>query len=568
MNGSISILLYLAGALALFLYGMKVMCEGLQRAQGGTLRKILRRMTHNRFLGILSGIGITSLIQSSSAVTVLTVSFVNAKLLTLLESLSLIIGANIGTTIKAWFIAYSLTDLPLRLISMPLLLIGVALQFSKRRHGWRHWGEVFLGLSLLFLGLELLADALPDLHTHPDALNWLAQWTASGFSSVLLFLVVGIVLTAVVQSSSATTALALVMASRGWIGYEIAVALTLGANIGTCATAEIAAIIGNRAARTAARMHTLFNVFGVVVALLLFYPLLQLNSFLVHSIFGVPEMGKETNVLAVYVASYHTLFNVLSAIIIAPLSSWLLKIAALTVRKPDEHEEVFRVEYLTASFKTPELYLLEVQQEVARYAEVTSRMNGFASDLLQSVEKRTQDIYYEKLEKYEAITDRFEIELTNYLDRITLEELTPKSSIRVRNLVKVCAFLEQLGDIYFQIGRVFEQKNKDKIWLHPAQRTLLKELFEITSQSWEVLVQLLGSEYHDEPAFQQIRTNYLNVRKQSQKARMDLGNPDQSNNELNPRNTAVFNHLLNHLDNIHRQIRDLSKVMVSETVVA
>ena len=315
----------LLGALGMFLYGMNLMSSGLQKAAGDKLRGFLSAMTSNPFKGVMTGLGITSIIQSSSATTVMVVSFVNAGLLTLTQAIGVIMGANIGTTVTAWMVSWLGFKADISILAVPLMLFGFLCSNSKKDQH-KNIGELIVGFSLLFLGLSFMKESVPDLREKPQVLEFVTSWAAHGFGSVLLFLAFGTVLTLVLQSSSATMAITLIMLSLGWIPFNMACAMVLGENIGTTITANIAASVGNTQAKRAAMSHTIFNLFGVIWALILFNPFLQLVGTITENLFGLPnpaadgfaitEANSAEGTAALYgLSMLHTLFNTINTLI-------------------------------------------------------------------------------------------------------------------------------------------------------------------------------------------------------------------------------------------------------------
>lgn len=356
-------ILQLVGALGLFLFGMKAMSDALTKLAGDRMRSILAGLTSNRFLGVLTGFLITSVIQSSSATTLMVVSFANASLLTLTESLSVIMGANIGTTVTAWMITLLGFKVSMSSIALPLVGLGVGLTFFKNKN-WEYWGSFIVGFGLLFIGLEFLKDNMPDIEQTPEVLSFLQQYTQHGFGSILLFLLVGTVLTVLIQSSSATMALTLLMAAKGWIPFEAAAAMVLGENIGTTITANLAAMVGNFRAKRTARAHLLFNLFGVVWMLALFYPFLRGVGWLTERL-GSGNPFVDSAAVPVGIALFHTCFNVANTLFmvwfITPMGrlvSWII---------PEKHEPERPIEepkFLNEeAFQYPETALAALEQE-------------------------------------------------------------------------------------------------------------------------------------------------------------------------------------------------------------
>ena len=319
----------------MFLYGMNLMSSGLQKAAGDRLRGFLSAMTSNPFKGVMTGLGITSIIQSSSATTVMVVSFVNAGLLTLTQAIGVIMGANIGTTITAWMVSWLGFKADISILAVPLMLFGFLFSNSKKNNR-KNIGELIVGFSLLFLGLSFMKDSVPDLRQTPEVLEFVTSWAAHGFGSVLLFLAFGTVLTLVLQSSSATMAITLIMLSMGWIPFDMACAMVLGENIGTTITANIAASVGNTQAKRAAMSHTIFNLFGVVWALVLYRPFLNLVGYITETLFGLPNPAAEgfavtgsespEGTAALYgLSMLHTLFNTINTLLLVWFTKWIAK---------------------------------------------------------------------------------------------------------------------------------------------------------------------------------------------------------------------------------------------------
>ncbi|MBT8223135.1 MAG: Na/Pi symporter, partial [Eudoraea sp.] len=314
MEYGITDILSLLGALGLFLFGMKVMSDALLQLAGNRMRAILATMTSNRFLGITTGFLITSVIQSSSATTLMVVSFSNASLLTLPEAISVIMGANIGTTITAWLITILGFKVSMSAIALPLVGFGFLFTFSKKDH-IKNWGGFIIGFAVLFIGLQFLKEAMPNINENPEILAFLSGYTTGGFGSVLLFMMIGTLLTVVIQSSSATMALTLLMTAQGWIPFEMAAAMVLGENIGTTITANIAAIVANFEAKRTARAHLIFNILGVVWMLILFYPFLDLISWLAQKL-GSPSPYVQAAAIPVAISLFHTVFNILNTFLL------------------------------------------------------------------------------------------------------------------------------------------------------------------------------------------------------------------------------------------------------------
>ena len=382
MNYSFFDFLTLVGALGMFLYGMKIMSEGLQKAAGDRMQKILSSMTNNRVMGVLTGVLITALIQSSSATTVMVVSFVNAGLLSLTQSIAVIMGANVGTTVTAWIISLFGFTVKIADVVFPVMAISIPLIFSKNNQR-RYWGEFLIGFSLLFLGMEFMKDSVPNLQENPAALEFLNQYTNMGYGSILLFMIIGSIMTIIMQSSSATMAITLIMCSQGWISFEIAAAMVLGENIGTTITANMAALSANVSAKRAAFAHFLFNIFGVCWMLILFYPFTHMIIDLVGKINGMSvdevnyllnssaallppaEAARAATTVSFSLALFHSVFNVCNVLIMIWFVKLYEKIVTSVIKQKSSTDEEFQLKYIsTGMMAASELNLPQARQEI------------------------------------------------------------------------------------------------------------------------------------------------------------------------------------------------------------
>ena len=456
----------------MFLYGMNLMSSGLQKAAGEKLRGFLSAMTSNPFKGVLTGVGVTSIIQSSSATTVMVVSFVNAGLLTLTQAISVIMGANIGTTITAWMVSWLGFKADISVLAIPLMLFGFLFSNSKRDKR-KNIGELIVGFSLLFLGLSFMKESVPDLRQTPEVLEFVTAWSAHGFGSVLLFLAFGTILTLVLQSSSATMAITLIMLSMGWIPFDMACAMVLGENIGTTITANIAASIGNTQAKRAAMSHTIFNLFGVVWALALYTPFLKLVGLIIENLFGLPNPTAEgfavsdsssaEGAAALYgLSMLHTLFNVTNTLILVWLTGWISKAVCWIIRTPENQEkEVFRLKYISAGhLATPELNIEQAFNEIIHFAKISKNGANYTKSAINDADTKNFETLKEKLVKYEEISDRIEFEIASFLNGVSAEEISETTSIQIKSMYKIIGELESLGDSGEAISRILTRKNE------------------------------------------------------------------------------------------------------------
>ena len=464
----------LLGALGMFLYGMNLMSSGLQKAAGDKLRGFLSAMTSNPLKGVLTGLGITTVIQSSSATTVMVVSFVNAGLLTLTQAIGVIMGANIGTTVTAWMVSWLGFKADISILAVPLMLFGFLFSNSKKNNR-KNIGELIVGFCLLFLGLSFMKNSVPDLRQTPEVLEFVSSWASHGFGSVLLFLLFGTILTLVLQSSSATMAITLIMLSMGWIPFGMACAMVLGENIGTTITANIAASIGNTQAKRAAMSHTIFNVFGVLWALALYQPFLNLVGLVTEKLFGLPNPTSEgfavsdptsaEGTAALYgLSMLHTMFNVINTLLMVWFTGWIGKAVCMIIRTPENQEkEVFRLKYISAGpLATPELSVEQAFGEIIHFAQISKNGAAYAKEAVNEADTDKFEALREKLVKYEEISDRIEYEIAAFLNGVSAGEISESTSIKIKAMYKIIGEMESLGDSGETISRILSRKNIHK----------------------------------------------------------------------------------------------------------
>ena len=469
--------LRLIGSLALFLYGMKIMSEGLQKFAGDSLRRILTAMTTNRVTGMLTGVLITALIQSSSATTVMVVSFVNAGLLTLTPSIGVIMGANIGTTVTAWLISALGFKVDIAAFALPLLAFALPLFFSGKSSR-KSIGEFVFGFAFLFMGLQSLKANAPDLGANPEMLAFVQNYTDMGFFSIILFLFIGAILTMIVQASAATMAITLIMCANGWIDYHLGVALVLGENIGTTVTANLAALTGNTQARRAALAHLVFNVFGVMWVLVLFYPFTNAVSWFVTHVMKVSDPAVA---VSFKLAAFHTAFNISNTFIMIWFVS-LIEKTVCTLIKPKVEDEEYRLRYITGGMlSTAELSILQAHKEISLFAERTARMFNMVKELFYEKNEETFLKTYSRIEKYENISDRMEIEIANYLTEVSEGRLSSESKEEIRIMLRAVSEIESIADSCNNLARSIKRRNEFKSEFTEEQNKHLDHMFELVS---------------------------------------------------------------------------------------
>ena len=507
------------GGLAMFLYGMALMSEGLQKSAGDRLRSFMAKMTSNAFKRVLTGTVVTALVQSSSATTIMVVSFVNAGLLTLGNAIGVIMGANIGTTLTAWITSLGFS-VNIALFAVPMMALGFLLH-SMKKSALKNVGQFLMGFAIMYVGLTFMKDCsnavLDNYKT--GMMSFFGSINGFGFGSVFLFLIAGAVLTIVLQASSATMAITMLLAASGLIDFKLAVAMVLGENIGTTITANIAAAVANTSAKRAARAHTIFNIIGVIWVLILLKPIISLICLIMESLgFYDPveasqqlamianngmEVGPEMmemykNSLLYGIAMLHTLFNITNTCILIWFTPLIEKAVIWLVKAP-KGEEVFRLKYISGGpLSTAELSLNEAQQEVVHFAEICR--NGFGY-LRQAVNEQNADKFDElndKLIKYEEITDRIEYEIASYLNEVSKNEISEEAADKIKAMYKIIKEMESLGDSGESIGRILKRKNAHGKNFDKSLLDRLNKMMDLVQKGYDVMVENLKNDnLHD-----------------------------------------------------------------------
>lgn len=470
------------GALALLIYGMKVMSEALQKMAGSQLRHILGAMTTNRLTGMLTGTFITCAVQSSSATTVMTVSFVNAGLLTLAQAISVIMGANIGTTLTAWIMSLGY-NVDLTMAVFPAFFVGIILIYSKR---FRYIGDFLFGIAFLFFALVLLSAAGNDLDLqhNPDAINFFSSFDTNSRWTIILFLFIGTIITCLVQSSAAVMAITILLCSTGVLPIYLGIALVMGENIGTTATANLAALGANTQARRAALAHLFFNVIGVTWVMCLFYPFVDMVcSFVGYNPADTTiSVAQRAAILPIVLAAFHTAFNVTNTALLIGFIPQLERLVCFVLpTKEDSDEEDFRLRFIQAGImKTPELSVFEAQKEISSFGERIQRMFGMVQDLLHEQNPEKSAKLVERIKKYEVISDSMEIEIAKYLDHVGNAHLSDDTKMKIRNMLREISEIESIGDSCYNLARTISHGRESNERLTPELRQNVEQMFKLT----------------------------------------------------------------------------------------
>lgn len=545
MNYSILDFLGLLGSVGLFLYGMKVMSEGLQKAAGDRMRNILSAMTRNRFTGLLTGCAITALIQSSSASTVMVVSFVNAGLMTLAQSMAVIMGANVGTTFTAWIIALFGFKVNISAFVLPLIGLAMVLLLTNKSKA-KSIGEFLIGFSFLFMGLDMISSYVPDLQSNPEMFAYLRQYASLGYRSVLIFTLVGLVLTAIIQSSAATFAITLIMCSKGWITFDLACALVLGSNIGTTITPILASLSGNVAAKRASMGHLLFNLLGTIWCIAVFVPFADFNAWLTEAIGqgdpnslykyvtnleatdpdlynhlfdgSLPAGHDALRQIAMMQMSvsfglslFHTTFNLVNVTIMIWLTNMYVKIVEWIVPSKNRDDEEFSLKFISGGLmNASELNIAQAEKEIAVYADRVGRMINMAQQLIHTKEKSEEfDKLYSRVEKYEEISDRMELEIAHYLNRCAEGRLSNEGKLHIAAMLNIISEIESIADSCMGIGKILNRKiqagvefneeiysNIDSMYVYikEAMGMMVDQLHDIENVSGKSLIESYNKE--------------------------------------------------------------------------
>jgi phosphate:Na+ symporter len=571
MNFGIYELLKLIGALGFFIYGMKIMSDGIQKAGGTKMRQILGGMTSNRYFGVMTGFLITAIVQSSSATTVMTVSFVNAGLLTLVESAGVMMGANIGTTITAWIISILGFKVKMSAIALPIIAFGMPMMFSRRTKT-KNWGEFLVGFALLFMGLDALKHAVPDVKNNPEILNFLAGFADISFLSRLMFVGVGTLLTIVVQSSTAAMALTLVLCSTGVIPFEVAAAMVLGENIGTTITAELASLVGNVHAKRSARIHSMFNIIGVTWMLILMPYALDIVEYISMNYFGsispytatpVGGWGDSMSPVPIALSIFHTGFNLLNVLMLIWFVPVLVRVAERTVKSQGDMDEEFHLEHIGGGLmQTAELSVLEAKKEVSKFGDISTRLFSMIPELMKETDSKKFGKLMDKIRKYEDITDRMEVEIANYLAKAAQGEMSDSASIKTRSMLSIINDMERIGDICYQMSITLERKSEQKMYFTPEIRETLEEMMKEISKALEIMNNNLNSEY-SQVLINDANEIEISINKMRNKLRKTYFEKIEKG-EFNIQTGMIYSNLIHSLEKVGDHVFNITEAIIGE----
>ena len=544
--------LTLIGALGLFIFGMKIMSDGIQKFAGDQMRSILRKITQNRIAGIFTGFGTTAIIQSSSATTVMIVSFVNAGLLSLRQAIGVIMGANIGTTVTAFLLlAFGFGKFSISDYSLPIIAIGLPLFFMSNSK-LKSFGEFLIGFALLFRGLDALKDLMSFIKEDPTFIKSIIEpLDQFGFGSVIIFVGIGTLLTVVVQSSSAAMAITLSLCGGlNGLPLEFAAAIILGENIGTTITANMAAIIGNIHAKRAARAHLFFNVIGVLWMLAIFYPFLKFVDYLVSETFfnALIVDGDSESTTRWSLAVYHLSFNIVNTLLLLWFIPHIERLVVRILPSKTDDDEMFQLKFFSSTIPVGELSLLEAQREVVKLGKIVSRMNTFCQTILMEKKESEFRSHIDRIAKYEVITDKIEEEVASYLTKVSQYELSERTSEKIRAMRSMVGDMERIADMYYQISKTTERKRKNKIWFIPEQRERLLAMYSLMNQILENMCKNLEMRYSEVEL-----TEAKKLEKSLNKLRKEIRKEHFTNvekGEYRYDNAAIYSELFNSLEKI------------------
>jgi phosphate:Na+ symporter len=554
--------LRIIGALGLFIFGIKTMSESVQKTFGPLLKKMFNLMTKNHFLGIIAGFIITSLVFSSSSTTVMAVSFVNTGLITLAESVSIMLGANIGATVISWLVSIFGFNADFSIIYLLIFAVGTPLIFSGKNK-LKYIGELIFGLALLFLGLSELINSVPNLSDAETVFSSFQQ-TSLGFFSNIFFVLIGVFLTLILQSSSASIVFTQVLCFNGIISFEVAIPLVLGQNFGRTINTEIAAVTGNVFAKRSARIHSLVNIFGLIwmVIALSVFPVIEIIDEITTDWLKTSSINEALGA-PIGIALFHSGYNIINVAIMVWFIPQLVNLATKTIKSRGEIDEEFKLEHIsTGIMTTPEMSIVEAQKEIAKFGKLIYKMKDDVASLL--TEQNPKQVYkiLEKVKKYEEITDKIEHDVADYLAKISSREMSEESSIQIRGMLSIVGDLERIGDIFYQISKIMERKFEEKIWFTPEQRQNIIQMYALLDETLRVMNQNLKSDYNAVTKHKAVEAEQsLNAfRKKLRKEHFK--NVEQG--AYNYLNAAIYNDLFNSLEKVGDHVINVTEGIIGE----
>ncbi len=488
----------IVGSLGLLIYGIKIMSESVQKLMGQALVKLLNVMTRNKFLGILTGLITASMVFSSSSTIVMAVSFVNTGLITLAESVSIMLGANIGNSVLTWIVSIFGFEHNVSFIFIVIFAIGTPLIFSNKNK-LKYAGEFIFGLALLFLGLSVILDFVPAIDETNTVQTFFQSMVPLGFLGNIFFVLVGVFLTIIIQSSSAAIVLTQVLCFKGILPFELAIPMVVGQNFGRTIVTEIASLAGNVHAKRSARVNSLINITGFIwaVILLTLFPVLDLLNYMAVEWFNFDSVYSTTGA-PIGIALFHTLLNVLNALLLVWFIPQLVSLATNNIKSRGKSDELFQLEQInTGMMATPEVSIFEAQKEIVKFGDITLKMNDLVKSLITEQDPKKINKLINKIQNYEELTDKIEADVAEFLTKTSQRDMSETSSIRIRGMLRIVANLERVGDIYFQMCKTIERKNKNKVWFTPEQRNNVLEMFNLVDKALVAMCENLNSNYDD-----------------------------------------------------------------------
>ncbi|MEX1193030.1 MAG: Na/Pi cotransporter family protein [Brumimicrobium sp.] len=550
------------GALILFVYSLKTLSDGLQQAFGNQFRNLMGATRKSRVKGIFAGLGISASLQSSSITTVMVISYVNSGLMTMAQSASVIMGANIGTTITAWIIF--LFGFYFEIGTSSIILVALASPFLFLNTGkLKSIGPILIGLALILISVAFLKEEIAGLNYLFENSVLLNEYTTFSYLTILFFALIGALFTIIVQSSAATIALIMTLVAANVIPLELAIAMVIGSNVGTTITGELASYRASIEAKRAARLHALFNIIGAIW-MIIFFPLIFPVFQNILALFNVDATGNIVIMSILGVALFHTLFNAVNTVLLVWLIPQLIKITEKSIESKKTKENGLQLNFIGKGvMSSADMSLLEVKQEIARFGEITSKMSTYTHQLLYEKNKKQTKYLHEKISKYEDITDRVELEVANYLTKISENKQSEASAIRIRSMNSIVNDLESVGDAFFRMSKMIKRKEEEKIWFTPEQRNSLTKMFELVDEAFTVMVSNLNEEYEEVDINNALEAEDK-INKKRDQLRKEYIDSITSKSEGNLRGGMIYNDMFESIEKVGDHIINVSNAIVGK----